>query len=100
MLNISKNGKFKICQFQITGSHIEEKSIGVKLIPDSIATISLMDVSLAVMDCFDEWDVDSRKLAPTIYFELCIHNSWYNFKVNWELELDDYLRQIASQFIL
>lgn len=100
MLDISKNGKLKIYQFRITGSHIEENSIGVKLIPDPIATISLMDVALAVMDCFDEWNVDSRKLAPTIYFELCIHNSWYNFKVNWEPELDYYLRQIAIQVIL
>ena len=102
MLNESKNGLFKISQFEIEGPGIEKNSIGVSLIPNPGCeeAITLMNLAYAVMDCFDDWDINSRVLAPTIYFDLCTNNMKYRFKVEWELDIEYYLIQIANQFKL
>lgn len=101
MISKSSDGKFDISEFDYVGMGDEKNCIGVIFRAKKGISITLIDVAKAIDECYSEYDINRRKLAPEIYAVIILSNNrTYEFKVNWELECSDYLIQIASQIEL
>ncbi len=101
MISKSKDGKFNISEFKHSGMGVTENCIGVSLQAELRTPITLADVAKAISDYYSQYDVDNRKSAPQIFAVVILNdNRNFEFIVNWEFDVSDYLITIAKQIEL